>query len=35
MNGLLLDHLQGFMVILYNNMPAVEIYVKCLKAKSH
>ena len=35
MNGLLLDHLQGFMVILYDNMPAVEICVKLLKAKAN
>ena len=35
MNGLLLDHLQGFLVILYNNVPAIEICVKLLEATAH
>ena len=35
MYGLLLDHPQGFTVILYNNMPTVEICVKHLEAIAH
>ena len=35
MNGLLLDHLQGFMAILYDNLPAIEICMKLLKAEAH
>ena len=35
MYGLLLDHLQGFMVVLYDNIPTIEICVKHLEAKAH
>ena len=35
MYGLILDHLQGLMVILYDNMPAIEVCAELLKAKAH
>ena len=35
MYGLLLDHLQGFVVILYDYMPAIEVCVKLLEAEAH
>ena len=35
MNGLLLDHFQWFMVILYDDMPAVQVCVELLEAEEH
>ena len=35
MDGLLLDHFQWLMVILYGHMPAVQVCVELLKAKAH
>ena len=35
MDLLLLDHFQWLMVILYNHMPASQVYVKLLEAKTH
>ena len=34
MYGLVLDHLQGFTVILYDNMSAVNVCVVLLEAKA-
>ena len=34
MDWFLLGHLIGFMVVLYNNMPAVEVCVQLLEAKA-
>ena len=35
MDGLLLDHFQWLMVILYNYMPAINVGMKLLKAEAH
>ena len=32
---LVLHHIQGFMVFLYDNMPAIEVCVELLKAEAH
>ena len=34
MGGFVVDHLQGFMVILYANMPTVEVCVELPKAEA-
>ena len=35
MNGLVLDHLQGIMVILDDGLNAIEVGVELLKANAH
>ena len=35
MDRLVLDHFQWFMVVLYYNIPAVEIVVEILQTKSY
>ena len=35
MYGLMLDHLQGIVVILDDGVPAIEVCVELLKAKAH
>ena len=35
MDGLLLDHFQWFVVILYNNMPAIDVSVELLQIEAH
>ena len=35
MYGLVLDHLQGLMLVLDNDVPATEVDVELLKAKVH
>ena len=35
MNGFLLDHFQWFMVLLYEDIPAVQVCMELLEAKAH
>ena len=35
MYGLVLDHLMGFMVILYDDMATIEVCLELLKAEAH
>ena len=35
LDGLLLDHFQQLMVVLYDYMPAVQVGVELLKTKAH
>ena len=35
MDGLMVDHFQWLMVILYDNMPAVEVGIKFLQTKAY
>ena len=34
-DGLLLDHFQWFVVILYNGMPAIDVGVELLQTEAH
>ena len=35
MDGLVLNHLQGFVVILDGDVPTIEVCMELLKAESH